>query len=207
MPRERGILFSAPMVLRLLDGSKTQTRRILKPQPHAFDDFTKPGAWWPKGEHSYNLDSPTLEMKRTLAALCPHGAPGDLLYAKETFVYRHKHDRVYYRADHPVHDPYAHNGWKPSIFMPKKYARIWREITGVKVERAQDISEEDARAEGADPWALPTDIMMRTSGAVAYRTAFRWLWSSINGEESWKANPWVWVISFKPAERKAVAHG
>jgi hypothetical protein len=91
-------------------------------------------------------------------------------------------------------------GWRPSIHMPRWASRITLPLTSIRVERLQDISEEDAKAEGANPWKLDMDVMENTPGPVAYRTAFRHLWSSINGPESWEANPWVWVLGWDKAE-------
>ena len=99
--------------------------------------------------------------------------------------------RVLYRADGDVAC-----GWKPAIHMPRALARILLEVTAVRVERLQDISEEQAKAEGA-PMELG-ELERTVLGAVAtYRAGFARLWRSINGAESWDANPWVWVVEFK----------
>jgi hypothetical protein len=124
---------------------------------------------------------------------------------RETFVYRDKHNKFYYKADHTEAEPYAHNGWKPSIFMPRAACRLFLEITDVRIERLRDISEEDAIKEGVLHYKfcgsfsayLYKDYSMETPGFAYAKPSFETLWKKINGEESWTANPWVWVIEFK----------
>jgi hypothetical protein len=210
--KERPILFSAPMVRAILEGRKTQTRRIVKPQPAASCRYAMNG----NGDKALHL-GPPLKPGETMSLVpvkatsadhrlpCPYGAPGDRLWVRETFVYRSKHDRFYYRADHPVHAPYAHDGWKPSIHMPRRASRISLEVTGVRVERLHDITEDDAKAEGAAPYIyghgsitefeISCDPGIRTPSM--YRAGFEQLWRAINGCESWDANPWVWCVSFR----------
>lgn len=193
-PRERPILFSAPMVLALLAGRKTQTRRLVKlPRSMKGGDLERARAdllWGvTPGLHVPMPDGTSQRLYN------PLGWPEPVrLWVRETFVYRHKHDRYYYRADHPKFDPYAHNGWKPSIFMPRAASRITLEVTGVRVERLQDISEEDAKAEGVEP--APFCKAGRPAG-LEHVEAFEDLWNSINGKGAWSANPWVWVVSFR----------
>jgi hypothetical protein len=176
--KERPILFSGEMVRAILDGRKTQTRRVVKPKP---DDS---GLW--------NNDK------------CPYGKPGDRLWVRETFFV--DGPRIQYRADH--HGAPKETIWKPSIFMPRHASRILLEIADVRCERLRDISEADAIAEGVasfrpvpgdgDPETLYANYMNK--GRLSYRKAyfsFMTLWQSINGPESWNANPWVWVITFK----------
>lgn len=208
MTEERPILFSAPMVRAILDGHKTQTRRIVKSPwknrpivylPDAdpmlkewFADSANPADPHCWGiEHVVDLDPMLLDEMD-----CPYGKPGDGLWVRETFA----HGRIdklphpiKYRADHPeadtVPDQYG-RAWTPSIHMPRWASRIDLLITAVRVERLQDISEADAKAEG-----------MTFPDGMAYgnnpQDAFRGLWSKINGPESWDANPWVWAITFK----------
>jgi len=205
--KERPILFSAPMVRALLEGRKTQTRRPVKAKHAAdVDAWHFDGGSWRMGVHGEG--GPTADMG---GIACPYGQPGDRLWVRETFVFRSKHERFYYRADHPVYDPYAHYGWLPSIFMPRKASRITLEVTEVRVERLHDISEGDAKAEGARrfddlPDPHPYGIGARWSMAEPANTehclgtarmAFANLWESINGSGSWALNPWVWVISFR----------
>jgi hypothetical protein len=147
--KERPILFSAPMVRAILDGRKTQTRRVIKEKLMRGE-----------GAHVNN---------------CQYGKPGDRLWVRETFCYHDYLARYLYKADGVTGVK-----WKPSIFMPRIASRIMLEITGIRVERLQDISEEDAIAEG---WPKSSDW-------------YRSLWESINGQGSWVLNPWVWVIEF-----------
>ena len=197
--KERPILFSAPMVLALLDGRKTQTRRALSPQPDSgiqYSPFTSHGVLNGKGD---NL-------------VCKYGKPGDRLWVRETFSYHEipEGEPFYYPADRLrecVDHDYGFHHWadgqpefgnwskpKPSIHMPRSASRILLEITNVRVERLNDISEEDAIAEGVDGENEAAKI-----GAGWYekpRRAYRRLWESINGKGSWDLNPWVWVIEF-----------
>ncbi len=185
--KERPILFSGPMVRAILDGRKTQTRRIIKPQPikrlHrlAFDARALGNLWGDRG---------------TWLIRCPKGAPGDRLWVRETWAMI---DGAYaYRADsgHDLTGPgnFLHN-WKPSIHMPRAAGRIALEVTGVRVERLQDITEEDAIAEGAEL----TDELTGTADDLdgSYVKAYSILWDVINGHGSWEKNPWVWAIEFR----------
>ena len=180
--KERPILFSAPMVRALLNGHKTQTRRIVKPQPLTWD--------WP--EMKSRLTTPGI------LGLCKQGQPGDRLWVKETF--REIYGRVAYRADvkngiipyHHCLPESAWRPWKPSIFMPRKTSRITLAVSNVKVERLQDISESDALDEGC-----PGDCEYHGHPTPKCSDWYRLLWESINGPGSWAANPWVWVITFQ----------
>lgn len=207
---EKPILFSGEMVKAILDGRKTQTRRIIKPQPGAQFDFVAcPNwdFWWSNGDD----DSP-----QSIHISSPHGIPGDRLWVKETF---YQGDGIAYRADGEMPEKARTAGckWKPSIFMPRKASRITLEITNVRVERLQDISEEDAKAEGieqvADPfneggiywrnyiYHLNTPRGDKTGGVICGfkdpRKSYRSLWDSINGLGSWEKSPWIWAITFK----------
>ena len=189
---DRPILFSAQMVRAILDGHKTQTRRVVKVGDtiEERDDGTR---WpyfttWTHGDDG----SPW--------ASCPYGEPGDRLWVRESFVYRSKHDRYYYKADHeaPFTAPYAHGGWKPSIHMPRAASRLTLDVTAIRVERLQAISGDDAKAEGAPTFA---DDPLRGAGNMAALSWFRSLWDDINGDRaSWESNPWVWVVEFSRVE-------
>jgi len=191
---ERGMIFNAEMVRAVLDGSKTQTRRIMKVQPHAGirnSVFVKSGF---EDGHGKEL-------------VCPFGAVGDRLWVRETFMNLKgtgiesttgQFEGFAYRADTPpgsygdmARKDYGLK-WTPSIHMPRRASRITLEITGVRVERLNDISEDDAKAEGA-----PTECCVIGD---KHFLGFRSLWRSIYGADSWQANPWVWIIEFKRVE-------
>lgn len=196
--RERPILLNAEMVRAVLDGRKTQTRRILTPrQLKMIDAAASIGECYPleSGHQHENSQSYYREW-------CPFGAVGDRLWVRETWAEAggSAPELQLYRASYPAHVPCHYENvppaeqirWRPSIHMPRWASRITLEITGVRVERLKCISEEDARAEGA-----PTECCVIGD---KHFLGFRTLWRSIYGEESWQANPWVWVIEFKRVE-------
>lgn len=222
---ERPILFSGVMVRRILAGAKTQTRRVVKPQPLVGDG----GCWFPdppqkptsRARHYAN----EAHMRRGLPLDFQfYGAPGDRLWVKETWQPRASARavgwEVTYAADGSVffHDvdrvpgswkfpKAAAIGWVTPLFMPRWASRLTLEVTGVRVERLNAISEEDAKAEGVEMssryecrwrnYAREQEIggIGATTGDA--RGSFCSLWESINGDGSWKANPWVWAITFK----------
>lgn len=210
---DRPILFSAPMVRALLADTKTQTRRAVKPADWNFahtpefniDAATRRHEWLARkaGEPSTFRWLP-----------CPYGQRGDRLWVREShWFFQDKHDPVTgytppvlttedveYRADGES----TRHGWRPSIHMPRWASRITLNVTGVRVERLQAISEEDARAEGiTDGGCLNCGNSELSCGCLNprpdARDSFVDLWKSINGEESWNANPWVWVVEFERA--------
>jgi len=213
--KERPILFSAPMVRAILDGSKTQTRRVVKQDRDGLLDCRPTPAWdafWK-------------------CVACPYGQPGDRLWVRETWNVTHHSqlapgeniaksaedcvrdnngfmpscaEGVVYAADgvtsHPVHGKAR---WRPSIHMPRWASRILLEIVSVRVERLQDISEDDARAEGieySERFGGYCVGMAEHYNSHDPRLSYASLWESINGPDSWSANPWVWVIAFRRIE-------
>ncbi|HQQ70360.1 MAG TPA: hypothetical protein PLL92_08630 [Alicycliphilus sp.] len=202
--KERPILFSAPMVRALLNGTKTQTRRVVKgapddwapmqPQrfaPTVFDRHGNEDAGpWTFGAGNEDGDC---------WITCPYGQPGDRIWVREAWAWsgdgavpaadRVRKGEVWFRADTERSSPAIR--WRPSIHMPRWASRITLEVTGVRVERLQAISEKDAWAEGCEGY---DDDM--TGGKSGYREYCE-LWEQINGPGSWDANPWVWVIEFK----------
>lgn len=209
--KERPILFSAPMVRAILAGQKTQTRRVVKPQPvpvGTLREIDEPGAGQTFVENGV-LRTPARYGSRP--ASCPYGQPGDRLWVRETYALHHAWDecapcvaesvtprpRVWHRADAP--DAIDGRGrWRSSIHMPRWASRITLEVTAVRVERLHDISEADAEAEGVT--AEPSNGLADSPVGLSAREAFADLWASINGPESWEARPWVWVVSFKRLE-------
>lgn len=187
--KERPILFSAPMVCALLAGTKTQTRRVVKPQPHIVEE----------GGSVVGVHTPDDQRHGRLGKMlyCPYGRPGDRLWVRETFARIDGQQQPWIETDYRA--TYTHGDrlgdslgikkrWSPSIHMPRHASRITLEVTGVRLERLQDISASDARAEGIGRNQCPD------WHAVA---DYRELWSQINGRGSWDANPWVWVVEFK----------
>jgi len=163
--KERPILFSGPMVRAILDGSKTQTRRVVKPQPSGV--FCP--AVGPYHPSRANRQGEAFPAPETYGASdededypCPYGQPGDRLW----------------------------------VFMPRRLCRITLEIVSVRVERLDDIGEDDAKAEGA-PCELGELERLILGAKARYRSGFIRLWESINGPGSWDLNPWVWVVEFR----------
>ena len=197
---ERGMIFNGEMVRALLDGRKTQTRRIVKPQPELTE---RSGFSW--NGALYGAGSDSRETNRNFAhTKCPFGKPGDRIWVRETWerynIDQDSHDMAY-RATPPQDWPDA-GRWRPSIHMPRWASRILLEITDVRVERLNDISQEDAQAEGMEltGWR-PTYSDPDSGGEVCTPyDNFALLWESIYGEKSWQSNPWVWVIEFKRIE-------
>lgn len=197
--KERPILFSAPMVRAILDGRKTQTRRVVKPQ---FDDDatitigeigTSRGVAYVGNSQSGGL---------VTRVPCRYGQPGDLLWVRETWrtesdAYNDLSPSLLSGEETILYD--ADGDWslnktvgrgRPSIHMPRWASRITLKITDVRVEHLQSITFNDAKAEGVE----------YEKGYTDPRLAFLRLWESINGEDSWGLNPWVWVVEFERAQ-------
>jgi hypothetical protein len=216
MPKETGLMFKGPLVRAILEGRKTQTRRVMKLKFNDRFSYMKTnlqaayneiiefreqeGTWF--GLHGWN---------ELCKCTCPFGKPGDRIYVRETYAHHPQFAQMTFRADGEEFEDadgwlWAPK-WTPAIHMKKEEARIWLEITGVRVERLQDMSNQDALAEGVNRishgregnfysairseqhpknWCYPDD-------------AFRELWNSTGGD--WDANPWVWVIDFKPIKK------
>lgn len=232
MRKELPILYSTPMVKAKLAGVKTQTRRVIKPQPD--DDGLHNHTLYPmaldsdlEGWRGSTDDRESIEFK------CPYGQPGDLLWVRESWQlvgWNFEDGLMDIRyADGTiltceVHDPTEDSMWllnqieqlekkgiikqdnkneenfvftdkkqpfKPSIHMPKAAARIWDEVVSISVKRLQEISEASAIAEGVETLDLYPGYDVSAKGK------FEGLWGSINGYNSWEANPWVWVIKTK----------
>jgi len=182
--KEHPILFSGPMVLAILDGRKTMTRRILK--NHLFLSRKRRIYYDKDTERWYASFIPDKTVGDFCVGKCPYGQPGDRLWVREKFACLDlaKKTPVIYAADREPKD-YL---WRPSIHMPRWASRITLEIIAVRIERVQDISNEDAEAEGLS-WC----------NAASPRDKFQCLWGSLNAKRGygWDANPWVWAISFK----------
>ncbi|ENU1225073.1 hypothetical protein [Providencia rettgeri] len=197
--KERGIIFNSEMVRAILDGRKTQTRRIINPQPELTQ---KSGFKWKGG--LFGAGSDDRETNRNFAHKnCPLGKIGVRLWVRETFQAGLCTESTFaYKATHKPSD--LEEGWdeiikwRPSIHMPRFASRITLEITNVRVERLQSISEEDAKAEGFDN--SQSDAANSIGWFEKPIRAFRRAWENIYGTEGWGSNPWVWVIEFKKVE-------
>lgn len=189
--KETGLMFRPEMVRAILENRKTRTSRPLKPQPVLAN-----GVWTWKGT-AWD-EAGAILSERFPVDLCPYGGPGDLLYVKETWarIEFGFQPEIVYRADEPnlAMAKNAFNGWKSSMFMPKAVARVWLEITGVRVQRIQEISPRDIIEEGI---RQRVDLHPRDAMYVE-KKAFVQLWDTINEKKgfAFHTNPWVWVISF-----------
>ena len=221
--KERPILFSGPMVRAILSGQKTVTRRAMKHQP------CRQPVMVPNG--SANFWSNPLYIEGAMMGSqnhgCPYGQPGDRLWVRETWLEDPEDDgtwaytqymgckgsplsdipKRFQKPDHCIFRA-DWNGpemlWRPSIHMPRWASRILLEVTDVRVERLQDISEDQCIAEGIEGCVPGCQSPYDGDGApecdcmnLSYEESFQALWSSINGAKSWSANPWVWVVEFK----------
>ncbi|MWK59394.1 hypothetical protein GO594_25685 [Pseudomonas otitidis] len=183
--RERPILFAGPMVRAILSGEKTVTRRVMKPQPDFLGSMVDP-----------NTPFRTLGAGLHARITCPYGEPGDRLWVRET--YGDAGCRLTYRADLEDGAHCMVKRWIPSIHMPRSASRILLEITAVRAERLQDISDKQCVAEGIGVTKHAVGVKLTSPHDESVPKAmFRELWQSINGAESWNANPWVWVVEFK----------
>lgn len=233
--KERQILFSGPMVRAILDGRKTQTRRIVKQVPH-WEHCGKDIMEWglsdcyTEEDGTHWLDIQTdVDDNSHKEIFCPYGQPGDRLWVRETWTFGTgpvgdeppgpDNSAIIYRASWDVEVPETplDGAWKPSIHMPRWASRITLEITGIRVERLNDISEGDAIDEGINSirthefdrkhfpeWRKEFDNAIKNRDKPLIgplpSTVFRSLWESINGPGSWDANPWVWVVEFRKVD-------
>lgn len=201
------MLFSTDMVRAILDGRKTQTRRVVKPQPANNGKPIKIWAGWPA--------LAPCGVKNNVVT-CPYGKVGDVIWVRETWSHlikwslmRGEEKGYAYKATDEDVESLDGGKWKPSIHMPKAAARIWLQITNIRVERLRDISTEDVEKEGVMfhfsdarnekryrdyDWEYNGDNYVTTANA---QQSYFSLWNEINGRDSHKANPWVWVVSFK----------
>lgn len=221
--KERPILFSGPMVRALLDGRKTQTRRIVKPR-RGSSLFALEDDGTPVWADSYIMDPGNAEWRMRDN---PYGVPGDRLWVKETHAIVPRtayamsegvqqtlrpddnHDAAVYFADWERSKP---GRWRASIHMPRWASRLTLELTEVRVERLLDCSDADAQAEGLQ-WVTPgmwsVDRTLPIIGDDARQVYFE-LWDHINGDGAAEANPWVWAVSFRvlsDEERQASRRG
>ena len=209
------MLFSAPMILALLAGRKTQTRRVLKPQPQTF--ITDQGTPCDVGViHVEGDRRPRVTTGRVITLQEVPYAVSDRLWTRETWqlhgrasdvctvVYKASINESWTEANEQFPDALAGRmqprpfqaGWASPIHMPRWASRLTLTVTAVKVERLQDISEEDAEAEGCAPVQVPPD-----GGSAPHVEGYRDLWNSLHGSDAWAANPWVAALTFTVEQR------
>jgi hypothetical protein len=191
------------MIRAILENRKSQTRRTMNPQPSW--EFSAPDngvADWYSPTMVDKRSGETYPGKEVFGVadenegyVSKYGIPGDRFWVRETFRLDTRDGQFFYCASsfHP-----ERFSWKPSIFMPRKASRITLEITGVRVERLNDISDLDACAEGADgphPTFQAGDV--GEDGPESFIAGYREIWETINGVNSWEKNPWVWVLEFR----------
>lgn len=186
--KERPIIFTGESVRAILECRKTQTRRVMNPQPKVVHAIY--------GDASAETERIFRDGDQRIH--CPYGKPGERLWVREKFTYWPDRKTCCYPRNYPPFEAPEGRSWRSPLFMPRWASRITLEITSVGVERVQDISEEDAMAEGCYVQAVADD----GSDAEGFFTAkfhFMEIWDSINAKRGfgWDKNPWVWVIEFK----------
>lgn len=213
--KERPIIFSGDMVKAILEDRKTQTRRIIKPQP-----IRLPAAYdrvgmtiWPPGSQpgedgvSWGDKAPSNSPTKVMAKHCPYGQTGDRLWVREAWCEHWIHN-----GEEWIEAGYRYKAtdekdkrakWYPSIYMPHCASRIALEIVSIRVEKLQEISEEDYIKEGLKPCKKNPKLAIShyseaNANKLILQKDFMFLWDSINGEVNpWSSNPWVWVIEFR----------
>lgn len=219
MSRVLPILFNMDMVRAILDGRKTVTRRLMKPQ---LPD-TCPECMYIHNEYIYDINAQEVYCASCGEPLYKSGIsykvpyqPGDTLYVRETwntnplYDYGNELNKYVYKADYDGHA--GEFGWRPSIHMPKEAARIWLKVTEVRVERLKDMKPEDVRKEGMRLAITPNECKSQYNkiGAIHFyeeaRKKLSELWNSTLKKSDlapygWDANPWVWVIEFERCEK------
>lgn len=199
--KERPILFNGKMVRAILDGRKTQTRRVLDPQPE------------------YTASDEVVVFADGSRSICPFGQPGDRLWVRETWTTRYctqeedgvQGDVPVFRADYEYDS--SEVCWTPSIHMPRWACRLVLEVTDLRVERLQEISEEDAKAEGSaftcnqcgndldSEEGAEVHWMCDVLDEESFVYGFKRIWNSCTPKKPWDSNPWVWVVTFKRLEQ------
>ena len=240
------MIFNGEMTRAILDGRKTQTRRIMKVQPEhselGLSRVVESKNGIDDGKYFWSQSDATGLKSRSKPFACPFGTVGDRIWVRETWAILGNEDgccidwegnlckadkrsaaRIYRAsceqrpgdyglwsipddADWKPHtkDHQFEGAWRPSIHMPRWASRITLEITNVGVQRLQDISSGDAVREGicqlpaSGRYCVSPGDQYFGGASLSAKEVYSWLWSSIYGEENWKANPWVWVIEFKP---------
>lgn len=217
--KHRPILFSGEMVRAILEGRKTQTRRVVKFPKRAIEELGDEEITLTRMQDGYKDGTRPVwgcdDEPNWFSTSCPYGKPGDVLWVREACAHTnqlniHPSDENYgvvYKADGEPWEDYEGWRWRPSIHMPKAVCRLFLKIKSVRVERLQDITEADAVAEGVEKtldgyknycWrGSNAEFMSHTSAERSFYS----LWIKINGPESLNANPWVWVVEFEKCDK------
>lgn len=188
MDKLRPILFSTDMVRAIIEGRKTQTRRIFGPVPDGIDLQE-----WLIEHHDYVM------------SLSKYGAENEALWVRETWAPLGDFPKCNYSFMFKADTPEAYSKWRPSIHMPFEACRLFLRIKSMRIERLNDITEEDAIAEGVlviEPGEAYFDYAEEAGTYATAKGSFTSLWDKINGKGSWNANPWVWVIEFEPISKE-----
>lgn len=221
---ERPIIFSGPMVKAVLEGRKTQTRRVIKPQPVNPDINSTCEYWNSEGDHAFwwsHDHGPEVQENDPIGEMfrCPHGKPCNLLWVRESFAVDYEVGEgtrgeippaVFYRATDSVTNwAEGHTPWKSPIYMPRWASRLTLEITDVRVERLQEITCFDVMTEGSP---VPMREHSNPELGIQCVSAKEWFqggWDSLNAKRghSWESNPWVWVIAFCRIQATGTASG
>ncbi len=205
--KERPLLFSGPMVLAILAGKKSVTRRLVKPQPNPVFEETRPqiGAGrWTLDYRCFWGGYPNRPPRELLDSIpCPWEI-GMHLWVRETFLLREAGKSVVYRADMGAVEAAGfgamYGGWKPSIFMPRWASRLTLEVVSVRVERLRGMhwKAEEFEAEGFD--LPPTELWPHENRASKLETQFVKLWDKLNPKHKWATSPWCWRVEFRKVE-------
>lgn len=212
--KTKPILFSTQMVQAILDGRKTMTRRIIKSRHESglFEVAKRKIDGVITGITSLDWDErPINDLTNDIK---PKYQIGDILWVRETWnkSLRLNENFIYKATDDEPNSIYGEIKWKPSIYMPKAAARIFLKVTNVRVERLQDISEDDAKSEGiilgycqqqnnSTELVTHKNYLTKMQELISAKKSFQTLWNSINGNESWDENPFVWVYEFERIEK------
>lgn len=215
--KERPIIFSGPMVKAILEGRKTQTRRAVAQPKRISDEWRRAdtasircmGKPWEPERYLYaeffKFDGDGSSFGKVVGTVtCPYGQPEDRLWVREKWYCAGEHECDGYPARYEVDAELASavsTKWRTPIFMPRWASRITLEITNVRVERLQSISDEDAKAEGVDqaPYSPNRIWIANPENSRRYIKTFRKAWDKLNAKRgySWESNPWCWVLEFR----------
>lgn len=212
--KETGLIFSSEMALANVQGRKTMTRRVMKPQPELIPDdvpkYEGEEYWWSSRLHQTMVRMvPNGWQMDAIASVCPYGQVGDLIWQREAWATENRYNnlkpselpltaKIFYIAD--GYDPFEMGKIRPSIFMPKWASRWKRPITGIRAERLQEITEADAMAEGFGDYKIGQEYQKATGNYPVFALGvFKWYWDLKNAKRGygWDLNKWVWPLGYE----------